>query len=171
MAKALLVIDMLNDFIRPDGLLYCGEAGEKIVPFVKAKIDEFRAAGATVIFICDRHESDDLEFKRFPQHCVAGTPGAEVITELRFDGYAENITGKQRYSAFFNTDLDEQLEDIDEIAVVGVCTNICVLYTVEGLCNLDKRVTVYRDGVASFDQAAHEFALRQMADVLGAAVV
>ena len=167
MRKALLVVDMLKDFINPDGALFCGVQGQAIVPFIKEKIAQFRLAGDVIILICDRHELDDLEFNRFPVHCIAGTAGAEVIEELQFEGYDENITGKQRYSGFYNTDLDEQLEMIDEIAVVGVCTNICVFFTVEELCNRNKKVIVYRDGVASFDNEAHEYALKQMETVLG----
>lgn len=171
MKKALLVVDMLKDFIRPDGKLYSGESAERIVPFVQEKIAEFRRAGQQIVFICDRHAADDREFERFPAHCVDGTEGAEVVEELRYEGYEDAITGKQRYSGFFNTDLEEQLEDVEEVAVVGVCTNICVFFTVEELCNRDKRVVVYRDGVASFDAAAHAFALQQMESVLGAQVV
>lgn len=170
MKKALLVIDMLKDFINPDGKLYCGAQGQAIVPFVRKKIDEYRNAGDLIVFICDRHAADDLEFERFPAHCIEDTQGAEIIDELRYDGYDEHMTGKQRYSGFFNTDLEEQLEEIEDIAVVGVCTNICVFFTVEELCNRDKRVTVYRDGVAGFDQAAHVYALQQMESVLGAMV-
>ncbi|HAG08307.1 MAG TPA: cysteine hydrolase, partial [Desulfotomaculum sp.] len=53
----------------------------------------------------------------------------------------------------------------------GVCTNICVLYTVEELCNRDYKVVVYRQGVASFDLQAHNWALVQMESVLGAKVI
>lgn len=168
MKKALLVVDMLNDFIHRDGKLYCGPEGEAIVPFIREKIDAYRRDGQLVIFICDRHEADDLEFRRFPRHAIRGTDGAKVIEALRYDGYDENITGKQRYSGFFNTDLEEQLEDVEEVAVVGVCTNICVYFTVEELSNRDKSVIVYKDGVASFDKEAHAFALKQMECVLGA---
>jgi nicotinamidase/pyrazinamidase len=170
MKKVLLVIDMLNDFIRKDGALPCGAAGEKIVPFVKEKIAEFRKCGDDVIFICDRHEIDDKEFNRFPKHCVEGTKGAEIIDELKFDGYEKNITGKQRYSGFYGTDLEEQLEIYGEAHLVGVCTNICVFFTAEELCNRDIKTIVYKDGVASFDAAAHEYALKEMASVLGAEV-
>jgi nicotinamidase/pyrazinamidase len=56
------------------------------------------------------------------------------------------------------------------VEVVGLCTHICVMYTVEELCNRDYRVVVHRDGVASFDQEAHAWALKQMAEVLGAEI-
>ena len=74
---------------------------------------------------------------------------------------------KQRYSAFYQTNLEEKLVGIDEVVLVGVCTNICVLFTAEELCNRDKRVIIYKDAVASFDKKAHENALAEMKNVLG----
>ncbi|GAI76846.1 unnamed protein product [marine sediment metagenome] len=51
--------------------------------------------------------------------------------------------------------------------MVGVCTNICVLYTAVSARMLNYKVTVLKNAVASFDQQAHDFALKQMKDVLG----
>lgn len=173
--RVLLVIDALNDFLTPEGTLYCGDAAREIIPTVRAKVEEFSTTGEHVILVKDAHTEDDLEFKRFPVHCVSGTPGAEVIEDI---GYA--LAGvsriihleKRRYSAFYGTDLELVLEAlaVDEVHVVGVCTNICVLYTVEELCNRDLKTIVYRAGVASFDSGAHEWALQQMESVLGAEI-
>jgi nicotinamidase/pyrazinamidase len=159
---------MLKDFCVRDRILASDFAGntyaEPVIPFIAAKAREF----AEVVFICDSHDEDDIEFNRFPRHCVRGTVGAEIIDELK--GITGTIITKQRYSGFFNTDLAAFINDFAEIHVVGVCTNICVQYTVEELCNRDKKVVVYRDGVASFDPEAHEFALKQMEQVLGAEI-
>lgn len=177
MSKALLVIDMLNDFCTTEGVLARDQEGkvyaQGIIPFVAQKLKEALEAGWQVFFICDHHDENDIEFNRFPKHCVAGTEGAQVIEELSVPedkkGQVHYIA-KQRYSSFYNTNLAEQLEGIDEVHVVGVCTNICVLYTVEELCNRDIKTVVYRDGVASFDAEAHRFALAQMESVLGAEI-
>lgn len=173
--KVLLVIDMLKDFIEPDGALSCGEQAQRIVPFVAGKIKEFTEAGHPVIFIMDSHDSKDLEFNRFPRHCVSGTAGAQLIKELSelVVEYSNTfMVSKNRYSGFFCTNLNDILEGIkpDEVHLTGVCTNICVLYTVEELCNRDYHTLVYRDGVASFDQKAHNWALKQMESVLGAKI-
>ncbi|MCC5911071.1 MAG: cysteine hydrolase [Clostridiaceae bacterium] len=169
--KVLLVIDMLKDFCTEGGVLASDQSGNvyavDIVPFVVEKTREFE----DVIFICDHHEPNDLEFNRFPVHCVKGTEGAELIDELREFKDKGIVIHKQRYSSFFNTNLGELAEDYDEFHLVGVCTNICVLYTAEELCNLDKRVFVYTKGVASFDAEGHKFALQQMEQVLGAKIV
>ena len=59
---ALIVIDMLNDFLDPGGSLYVGAQAREIIPFVAQKIAEFRAPGRVVIFVCDAHALDDPEF-------------------------------------------------------------------------------------------------------------
>ena len=60
---------------------------------------------------------------------------------------------------------------MDELYLVGVCTNICVLYTAADARNLGYTVNIYRDGVASFDQAAHDFALSEAEKTLGCRVI
>ncbi len=170
--RALLVIDMLNDFLEEEGALFCGPASREIIPFVARKMKEAREAGEPVIFICDRHMAHDKEFEMFPPHCVAGTAGAGVTPELTHRE-GDLVIPKRRFSAFFGTDLDLHLRELGvrEVVLVGVCTNICVLYTAADARMLGYDVTVHREGVASFDQEAHEFALKQMESVLGAKVV
>ncbi len=82
-ARALVIADMINDFLDPQGSLYVGEAGRTIIPFVAAKIAEERQQGAAIIFLADAHDPADPEFRRFPPHGVKGTWGAEIIPELR----------------------------------------------------------------------------------------
>lgn len=173
--RVLLVIDMLHDFLAPEGALFCGAAVQEIIPFVRDKVHEFQSADEPIIYINDAHAEDDLEFTRFPRHCVSGSEGALPIPEIfprdnRRDGVY--TIEKRRYSGFFETNLGEILETLapDEVHVVGVCTNICVLYTVEELRNRDLATVVYREGVASFDEGAHTWALQQMGDVLGARI-
>jgi len=170
--KALLVVDMLKDFLNKDGTLYCGDTPRKSIPFVKEKIEEFHKDGDLVVFICDSHKEDDLEFKLFPKHCVAGTPGAEIINELPVEE-KDVIIKKARYSAFYNTDLDSVLKDnaISEVHVVGVCTSICVMDTVGDLRNRDYKVIVYKDAVADFDKKAHQFSLERMEKTYGAKII
>ena len=81
------------------------------------------------------------------------------------------ITGleKTRYSAFAGTKLDEVLkqEQVEQVAVVGVCTSICVLETIKELFDRDIPTLVYRDGVADFDPEAHAFALKHLERISG----
>ncbi len=43
---ALIVADMLNDFLDPDGSLYVGPSGREIIPFVAGKIETTRRQAA-----------------------------------------------------------------------------------------------------------------------------
>lgn len=170
--KALLVIDMLNDFINEDGALSTGSPGKVIINFVKEKIMEFREKDYPIVYICDNHEKDDKEFDMFPPHCVANTEGSQIIEELEVKE-SDKIIMKRRYSAFYGTDLDLYLREkgVDEIYLVGVCTNICVLYTSADARNIAYKVNIYKDGVASFDEEAHKFALKEAKTTLGCQIL
>ena len=77
---------------------------------------------------------------------------------------------RNRYSAFYGTDLADRLAalDPDKVIVAGVCTDICVLHTAADARNRDYTVEVPTDCVASFDPDAHRWALQHMERVLGA---
>ncbi|BBO76319.1 isochorismatase [Desulfosarcina widdelii] len=169
--SALIVVDMLNDFIDEKGALYSGQAARDIVPFVRRRLEAHRQAGSLVIFLQDAHSEDDLEFEKFPKHCVAGTWGSCIIDELTpNDG--EHVLPKTRYSGFYGTDLEKILAAFgpEEVEVVGVCTSICVMDTVGGLANRDYHTTVPSAGVADFDDEAHRFALQRMERLYGARI-
>jgi len=170
--KALLVIDMLADFIDRDGALFVGPKGEELIPFINEKIRDFRKEGYPIIFVCDHHEEDDSEFQMFAPHCIAGTNGCELVKEIDVHP-KDKVVKKRRYSAFFGTDLDIYLREkgVKELYLVGVCTNICVLYTAADARNLGYSVKIFRDGVASFDEKAHEFALAEAEKTLGCQVI
>ena len=169
---ALIVADMLNDFLDPEGALYVGPSGREIIPFVAQKIAETRRQGGVVIFICDAHAPDDREFQHFPPHAVKGSWGSRIIPELPIQP-GDHLVEKTRYSAFARTGLEELLkrEQVAQVAVVGVCTSICVMETVKELFDRDIPALVYREGVADFDPEAHAFALKHMARIFGAEVV
>jgi nicotinamidase-related amidase len=168
---ALIVVDMLNDFIDEKGALYCGKDALDIVPFVRLRLEAYRRAGRLVIYLQDAHAEDDREFEKFPPHCVAGTWGSQIIDALAPQP-GERVLPKTRYSGFYGTDLEAILaaHDPDEVEVVGVCTSICVMDTVGGLANRDYRTLVPRNGVADFDAEAHRFALKRMERLYGATI-
>ena len=169
--KALIIIDMLNDFIDEKGALYCGPQARAIIPFARDRLATFRKNGDLVIFLQDSHDENDLEFTKFTKHCVTDTWGSEIIQKLA-PVPGENIIPKKRYSGFYGTDLEKILKDanIKEVEVMGVCTSICVMDTVGGLANRDYNILVPIKGVADFDQEMHEFSLKRMKQLYGAKV-
>ena len=171
MANALLVVDMLVGFMEAGHNLYCGDDAREIIPNVRRLIEREQAKGSEVFFICDTHDPDDLEFQIFPVHCVRGTEEANVISELA--GFPGETVRKRRYSAFFETDLEDRLKALkpEKIVVCGVCTDICVMHTAADARNRDYAVEVPTDCVATFDPEAHRYALQHMERILGAKLV
>jgi len=168
MANAVLVVDMLKGFLEEGYPLYCGARARRIIPNVHGLLEQELAQGSRVFFLCDHHSPDDLEFKMFPPHCLEGTAEVEVIPELaRYQG---EVIPKRRYSAFFNTPLEEKLKKLkpEKLIICGVCTDICVLHTVADARNRDYQVEVPVDCVASFNEKAHHSALEHMEKTLGA---
>ncbi len=170
MANVVLVADMVRGFCEEGHNLYVGPTIREIIPRIQKLLRQEKAKGTHIIFLCDTHDPDDLEFKMFPPHCIRGSEEPEVIPELQ--KFVDEIIPKRRYSAFYETNLDERLKELrpDKIIVVGDCTNICVLYTVNDARSRDYAVEVPADCVATFDSDAHKFALHQLKTVLGAEV-
>ena len=170
--KALLVVDMQRDFMETGGALYCGDEARKIIPRVQQLINQMRRDGALIIYTRDTHTPNDPEFAVWPEHCVRGTRGHELLPELEVHGH-DRVIEKSRYSAFFETNLHAllQKENVGEIHLVGDCTSICVLFTAADARNHHYPVVIHRDAVTDFDPQAHTFALKHMEKVLKAKVL
>lgn len=121
MGKTLIVVDMQNDFIT--GSLGTKEA-QDIVQKVKDKITEYQKRGDEIIFTRDTHQTDYLntpEGKKLPvEHCIEGTNGWQIADGLEVDGavYINKPT-------FGWTHWNDRT--FEEIEMVGLCTDICVV--------------------------------------------
>ncbi|MDI6728616.1 MAG: isochorismatase family cysteine hydrolase [Thermodesulfovibrionales bacterium] len=171
--EALLIIDMLNDFVLQGAPLEVPET-RKIIPTIKREIEAARKEGKPVIYVCDAHEPDDKEFSKFgwPVHAVKGTAGAQVVDELK-PQVDDIIIEKTTYSGFYNTILDETLKvlGIESLRLTGCVTHICVMFTASDAVLRDYKVTVVKDGVAGLSEEDHEAALRIMKNVMGVRLV
>jgi nicotinamidase/pyrazinamidase len=173
MRNAVIVADMQRGFMSPEGTLYCGDEARQIIPRVRTLVEHEAAAGSLIIFTVDTHAPDDKEFAIWPPHCIKGTSETEIIPELADLADRHTIMPKRRYSAFFDTNLEERLAGFrpDRLLLAGDCTDICVLHTVADARNRDYPVTVFADCVTSFDPEGHTWALGYMAKILGAQVI
>ncbi|GAB4281935.1 MAG: cysteine hydrolase [Deferrisomatales bacterium] len=173
MRRALVVVDMLVDFVEPEGSLRVPDT-EKILPRVVEEVADARRRGESVIYLCDSHAPDDPEFARmgWPPHAVKGTRGARVVDALAPAPY-DPVVAKTTYSGFHGSTLDQVLREraIDTVRLVGCVTNICVLYTAADAAMRGYHVEVVQDAVAGLDPDDHAFALRQVTNVLGGKLV
>ena len=121
MRKTLIVVDMQKDFI--DGALGTKEA-VAIVENVKKKIAEYRTNGDEIIFTRDTHQQSYLntnEGKYLPvPHCIEGTAGWEIYEGLPTDG--AKLINKPTFGY-----LDWAGFGFEEVELIGLCTDICVI--------------------------------------------
>jgi len=158
MKPAIVITDMIKDFIHLDGPLPVGEEGLKIIPNIQRLLDAGRGKSIPIVFSNDALMPDDFMFKsRMKPHGLKDSPGVEVIDELK-PHPSDLVIEKRRLSAFFRTGLDITLRDwgIDTIVVGGVAAEICVLSTAyDGVSN-SFRVIVLEDCCASRFKNIHE---------------
>ncbi len=169
--KALLIIDMLNDFVNPKGKLYV-PTSERIVPKIKELKRRFKEKGLPVIYTNDAHiRGVDKELELWGEHAVRGTWGAEVVEGLEPDE-GDFVVQKRRYSAFFSTDLDLLLRElkVKEVVLTGVATNVCVLHTAADAFFRGYKVTVVRDATVAYPPESQEEWLEYMKNVYGARI-
>jgi nicotinamidase-related amidase len=170
MKPALLVIDMLRDFL--DGW----EPGrrDKLVHAINELVGILRSASAPVIWVRQEFEPDLSD--AFPEMrakgirtVIRGTPGCEMLSELDV-APSDAVIVKKRYSAFFGTALDETLAHLgsDTLILAGVNTHACIRTTAIDAYQRDRSVVLAGDCIESYDREHHEISLRYMKDKIAA---
>jgi nicotinamidase-related amidase len=168
MGVAVVVIDMINDFVSG---IYGGPRAEASVPRVRGLLGAARSAGVPVIHVTDAHAADDGEFRIWRPHAVAGTRGAEVVEALK-PVKGDHHLRKTRYSCFYSTRLDSLLRrlGVDTVILTGLVTNICVQHTAADAFFRGYRLVVPRDCVEAVSDLLQEQALAYIKDMYGAEI-
>jgi nicotinamidase/pyrazinamidase len=176
-------VDAQADFMLPGGKLYVPGAEERI-PNMRRLVDAARSGKALLISSTDRHAPNDTEFQRFPPHCVRGTPGAEIVPELKAaeSVHIENkspaavptnisraqqvIIEKQTLDVFDNPATEKLLAELPadcEFIVFGVVTEFCVHLAAKGLLDRGWRVALVTDAIEALDAAEGKKTLDELA--------
>jgi nicotinamidase/pyrazinamidase len=173
---ALIVVDLQNDFL-PGGSLAVRD-GDRVIPPINALMPKFPAVYATR----DWHPRDHRFFQRYggpwPDHCIAGTQGAEFDERLA-RRYVDVVISKgvdpqtDGYSGFAATQLEEDLRarNIERVFVCGLATDYCVKATALDAKRAGFETFVITDAIAAVnlepsDEAAAIDELRSAGIVL-----
>ncbi|MDR2480267.1 MAG: cysteine hydrolase [Treponema sp.] len=178
MQTALLVIDLQNDFVGPG--FTDAESAEKIkkrlVPGINTATSLFRTAGNPVIFVKMIYKKDksnwtlrmkDLDWP----YCIEDTPGSGFFEGLQTEK-TDIIVTKDRYSAFYTTDLDHFLRknSINTLVITGMNTHACVRSTVMDAFERDYRVFIPGELVDSYNPVLHTQSLAYLENRLAALI-
>ena len=184
--SALIVVDMQNDFVHPDGgFAQRARANPEAqidmpflmgtIPFVRRLADSFRAAGRPVVYIAHVLKPDysDAQFPywRHARGALAGnrtfitegTWGAQIIDELK-PHEGEHLVVKKGFGGFSNTPLDTILRamGVTTCVVAGVTTCVCVSTTIRGGVEHNYRMILVKDAIAEVSRETHEAELKTM---------
>ncbi len=161
MKTALIVIDMINDFVTG---VFENDRAAKIIPNIKSLLDYARKEKLPVIQVTDAHlPGIDPEFDVWGSHAVAGTWGAEIVDELKPQGSDFRVL-KRKYSAFQGTDLDQLLRElkVDTVILTGVITDICIQHTAADAFFKGYKIIVPQDCVESVDAPTQKAAIEYL---------
>ena len=177
-ATALIVVDVQNDFC-PGGALAVG-GGHAIVPVINALVPRYEQVVVTQDWHPKGHASfasahrghdpfDTMEMPYgtqvlWPDHCVQGTPGAELHPDLEVTsaqlvirkGWHQNVDS---YSAFREADRETltglagylRERGVEEVHVAGLATDYCVGWTALDAATAGFRVSVIEDACRAID--------------------
>lgn len=182
MSKALLIVDVQNDFTENGALAVTG--GDGVAERVSEYLDRFADDYDVIIASRDWHKPESDNGGHFaldgapdfvdswPVHCVAGTEGAEFDAFFDTSRVTHDIKkgyGTPSYSAFEGATDDGEtipdiIEGIDQIDVVGIATDYCVRASALDALHTGAKVRVFTDlieGVAAESSAA---ALQELSD-------
>jgi len=165
MKKALLIIDLLNDFFK-GGLL--AEHRQKLTTSVNELIDVMREKNMPIIWVRQEYKADLSDAPLYNRKnnksiTIKGTDGCQFLPELHHEENDYEII-KKRYSAFFNTDLDDLLKrlNVDGLIIAGINTMTCVRVTAIDAYQRDYEVILALDGVDAYDAEQHENSIKYL---------
>jgi nicotinamidase/pyrazinamidase len=183
MSRALLVIDVQNDFCEGGALAVQGGAA------VASKISSFLETANYDLVVASRdwHDADGTNSGHFaetgsepnykttwPVHCVADTDGAQYHPNLSTDKIDVDIykgQGQNGYSIFEGVTAAGQsfsellaTHSIDEVDVVGIATDHCVLASATDAKKHGLKVRVISSLTAGVSSERTEAAIDRMID-------
>lgn len=151
--NAILVVDMQNDWVLPSSPVHVAGA-YATMPAIAKFLDYGRANNWAVIYIYRIHRPSGIDAELFRRHffiegkpiCISGTFGAAIpdaIAPKQGDIHIE----KQRFSAFFQTDLDIVLRGLGakNVYVTGTQYPNCIRSTAVDSMSLNYNTTVVTD--------------------------
>lgn len=179
MKKALIIIDMQNDFL-PDGNLAVPN-GDEIIPIINKLIPQFELVIATQDWHPANHKSfasqhkgkdvfdvidlNGLEQVLWPDHCIQGTFGAEFHSALNFNTveaiFRKGMSSEvDSYSGFYDnghlksTGLTGYLKEkkIDELHFCGLAADYCVYFSIKDALKEGFNVVLLKDATRAIDE-------------------
>ena len=158
-----IVVDMVNGFVT-EGVLHDEKIGE-IIPRQIELIKEAKHNGKLIVFVKDTHDVNSTEFARFGgeagAHCIKGTREQDLVDELKvFEDDVDTIVIEKNSTSYMEApefrELLKYQRELEEVDVVGCCTDICVINGTIPMSNYFDQwnrkvnIRVHEDAIATY---------------------
>lgn len=166
----LIVIDMVNDFLEK----WLPAPKQQLVRSINDLVGLMRQHGHPIIWVRQEFESDLSD--AFPEMrtkgiriTIKGTSGCQIAADLAVAS-SDPVLIKKRYSAFYQTELDQLLRRLrpDAIILAGINTHACIRVTAIDAYQRDWETIVAADCVGSYDREHHDISMKYMKDKIAA---
>lgn len=149
----LFIIDMNNGFAK-QGSLYSPRV-EKLINPIENFAKHICSKLNRIIAFTDSHTESSIELLNYPTHCLKDSIESNIVDELKYIPNLE-IVEKNSTNSFFALN-NIGFENIDNIIIVGDCTDICIyqfaitLKSYFNQNNIDKNIIVPMNLVDTYD--------------------
>lgn len=168
--SALIVVDMVNDYFDAD--LWPGSilpaSRDALVAGINRLVGACRAHHIPIFWVRQAFKpdlSDAFQHMRAAHraYTIANTPGARLLPDLDHRP-TDRVLVKSRFSAFFNTDLHDRLQEAGcrHVLLAGITTAWCIRSTATDAYQHDYGVTLVADCMQGFSASDHDRALAAM---------
>ncbi len=168
-------MDVQNDFFT--GPLKIKNVKNIIEP-LKRLLDAARINQVPILYSIDAHNPRDFEVtKKWGIHAIKGTPGAQVIADLKPEEGRDYIVEKRTYSGFYETGLEPLLRSLYEgegaktLILGGLHTNICLRHTSADAFFRGYQIVIVKDGVEALPTQDQEQSLKYLEYVYNARIM
>ncbi|MCR1963230.1 cysteine hydrolase [Clostridium perfringens] len=154
----LLIVDINKGFAKA-GALYSDRI-EKLINPISNLAKYALNNGIKVKAFTDYHTEDSIELKVYPKHCMKDTDEWELVDELNLEGI--EVIKKNSTNGFLEENFILNKEEIDNVIIVGDCTDICIYQLAISLraefnrVNKDGEIYVPKKLVDTFDMPMHK---------------
>ncbi|RKZ02655.1 isochorismatase [Candidatus Fermentibacteria bacterium] len=153
----LLVLDMQDFFVSPDSHAFVPSAPE-LVPVIQLLVKEFKHRGLPVIYTrhLNTHSNAQMMGRWWRDVLTADNPLSRIHTG--FNTSDSSVIEKTQYDAFYGTELNNLLEQLETTTVVitGVMTNLCCETTARSAFVRGYRVIMPVDGTVTMNMELHK---------------
>ncbi|MFZ2150639.1 MAG: isochorismatase family cysteine hydrolase [Candidatus Absconditicoccaceae bacterium] len=148
---ALIVIDFQNARTDDQSDYYVGNLKELITK-TNYLINYARNMDYKIIFTKHIEQQGDFAEHSINSHIMDGIEKSDT----------DIVIQKNKISSFYKTNMEEELNGIENVVVCGILTNLCVRSFVQDAYDRDYKIVLIKDCCIAFDKKIHEFTLEDL---------